>query len=189
MTEQSPNRSGLAALKLRWHLALRGILHLWVKSRVLPDASGETGAEPGKPVCYVMDDYALSSILILDKCCERLALPRPLHPVNGLEQSEDRGYAVLKRLQGLFIRRPSTRRSSAVLKRLVEAHYADSELDVQLVPVTVFIGRAPDKSTGLAKILFAPNWEVAGRFRRLFSTLINGRQTLVQFSRPISLRA
>ena len=50
------------------------------------------------------------------------------------------------------------------------------------------MGRAPEKANGFAKILFAENWEVAGRSRRLFSTLINGRDTLVQFSRPISLQ-
>jgi glycerol-3-phosphate O-acyltransferase len=188
MNDFAPHGSRLAALKLRWQLLLRGILHLWVKSRVLPDAAGETGVANGKRVCYVMEDYALSSVLILDKCCEQLALPRPLHPIESLERSERRSYAVLKRMQGIFIRRPSTRRSSEVLKRLVEASYENPELDIQLVPVTVFVGRAPDKSTALAKILFAPNWEVAGRFRRLVSTLINGRNTLVQFSRPISLR-
>jgi glycerol-3-phosphate O-acyltransferase len=185
---QADRRAYHHRLQLRWKLMLRGILHLWVNSRELPDALGQTGAQPGKPVCYVMDDYALSSLLILDKCCEKLALPRPLHPIAGLEQSEDRSYAVLKRMQGIFVRRPSTRRSSEVLKRLVDACYADPKLDIQLVPVTVFVGRTPDKSTGLAKILFAPNWEVAGRFRRFFSTLINGRNTLVQFSRPISMQ-
>ncbi|MFT5770373.1 MAG: glycerol-3-phosphate O-acyltransferase, partial [Lysobacterales bacterium] len=65
---------------------------------------------------------------------------------------------------------------------------ADRSLDIMLVPVTVLVGRAPDKSAGLAKIMFAENWEVAGRTRRLFGTLINGRDTLVQFSRPISLQ-
>jgi glycerol-3-phosphate O-acyltransferase len=188
MSDSGDPKHLMMRIRMRWKLLLRGILHLWVKSRVLPDALGEIGVEHGQPVCYVMDDYALSSVLILDKCCEQQTLARPLNPVIGLDGTEPRAYAVLKRLQGIFVKRPSTRRSSAVLKRLVKMSYDNPELDIQLVPVTVFVGRAPDKATGLAKIIFAENWEVAGRFRRFISTLINGRDTLVQFSRPISLR-
>jgi glycerol-3-phosphate O-acyltransferase len=188
MTEPYQHTRLRDRLALQWGLALRGVLHLWVKSRALPDALGETGAAPGRPVCYVMEEYALSSVLILDRCCEQHALARPLHPLAGLDIPERRSYAVLKRMRGIFLRRPSTRRSSVVLKRLVERCYEDPALDVQLVPVTVFVGRAPDKATGLAKILFSEHWEVGGRLRRFVTTLFNGRDTLVQFSRPISLR-
>ena len=146
------------------------------------------GAAAGTPVCYVLDDYALSSVLILDKVCEQNGLARPLHAISGLEKTERRAYAVLRRLKGFLIMRPSTRRSSDVLKRLVDQCYADPNVDIQLVPVTIFVGRAPDKTSGFAKTLFAENWQIAGRTRRLFSTLINGRDTLVQFSRPISLQ-
>jgi glycerol-3-phosphate O-acyltransferase len=177
----------LMSVRLRWHLALRAILHVWVKTRALPDATGEMGAKEGQAVCYVMDNYALSSVLILDQVCEQYGLARPLYAIPGLEATEHRAYAVLRRLKGILIRRPSTRRSSDVLNRLVSQCDANPDLDVLLVPVTVFVGRIPDKSTGLAKILFAENWQVAGRFRQFFSTLINGRDTLVQFSRPISL--
>ncbi|NND44304.1 MAG: glycerol-3-phosphate 1-O-acyltransferase PlsB [Xanthomonadales bacterium] len=174
-------------LRLRWHLLLRGILHWWVKARAMPDADGNMGVNADGPVCYVMDEYALSSVLILDRVCEQHSLPRPLLPMEGLE-GERRSYAVLRRLKGLLIRHPSTRRASDVLRRLVDLSYANPEFDIRIVPVTVFVGRAPDKTKGVAKILFAENWEVAGRTRRLFGTLINGRDTLVQFSRPISLR-
>jgi glycerol-3-phosphate O-acyltransferase len=169
-------------------LLLRAILHLWIRARVLPDADGGLGVAPGGAVCYVMADYALSSILILDRACEDLQLDRPLLPISDLQPAEPRAYAVLRRLRGLIIRRPSTRRSSEVLRRLVEYSAEHPETNISLVPVSVFVGRAPDKETGVAKIMFAENWEVAGRFRRFLGTLINGRDTVVQFSRPISLR-
>lgn len=188
MTANAKLQSLASSIRIHWQLLLRWILHRWVKTRALPDVDGGMGAAPGKPVCYIFDDYALSSVLILDQVCEQQGLPRPLHAIRRLENTEHRSYAVLRRLQGFLIRRPSTRRSSQVLKRLVEQSYQHPELDIQLVPVTVFVGRAPDKATGLAKILFAEDWQVAGRTRRLFSTMINGRDTLVQFSRPISLR-
>lgn len=180
--------SGLS-LRLRWQLLLRWILHLWVRARVLPDSQGDVGAPRGKPVCYVMHDYALSSVLILDRCCEQQALPRPLFPVPGVESRARRSYAVLRRMRGLLIRRRTARRSSDFLRELLEFSYAHPEQDIHVVPVTVFIGRAPDKTTGFAKVLFSENWQVGGPFRRLMGTLINGRDTLVQFSRPVSLQA
>ena len=151
-----------STVRIRWHLLLRAILHWWVNARALPDLDGAFGVQPGKPVAPpvgparepVMDDYALSSVLILDRICQQQGIARPLYPMEGI-QGENRAYAVLRRLKGLIIRRPSTRRSSDVLKRLVDLSYAQPELDIQLVPVTIFVGRAPDKTSGFAKVLFA----------------------------------
>ena len=52
---------------------MRNILHLWVKSKAIPDTAGQIGAKAGKPVCYVLGDHALSSLQILDKSCEEQA--------------------------------------------------------------------------------------------------------------------
>jgi glycerol-3-phosphate O-acyltransferase len=168
-------------------LLLRWILHIWVRARVLPDPFTDSGIDPDKPTCYVLDTYAMSSVLILDRCCQQLGLHRPLHPIPGKPVDNPRSYATLRRLKGLLVRHPSTRRSSDMLKSLVEQCFEDASVDIQLVPVTILVGRSPDKETGLAKILFSENWEVAGRFRRLISTLINGRSTFVHYSRPISI--
>jgi len=135
-----------------------------------------------------MDSYALSSILILDRCCEKQSLSRPLLPVPGIPEGPGRSYAVLKRLKGLIFRRPDPRRHSAMLQLMIEQTWADPKLDIQLVPVTVLVGQRPGKDSGFARAIFAENWEIAGRMRRLFSTLVNGRKTFVQFSRPISLQ-
>ena len=175
-------------VKLRWSLLLRWILCLWVKPRIQPDPDGKTGISGDQPVCYVMDFYALSSVLILDKCCERQKLARPLLPVDGVEQGPKRSYAALKRLKGLFFRRPDPRRHSAMLETMVEKSWADPQLDIQLVPVTVMVGQRPSVDSGFTRIIFSENWELASRFKRFLSTLVNGRRTFVQFSRPISLQ-
>ncbi|MCJ7814674.1 MAG: glycerol-3-phosphate 1-O-acyltransferase PlsB, partial [Xanthomonadales bacterium] len=90
--------------------------------------------------------------------------------------------------KGLFIRRTEVRSHSETLKRLVEEVCDGRVNDIHLVPVTVLIGRAPDKETGLAKIFFTESWDIGGRFWRLINSLVNGRHTIVQFSNPISLR-
>jgi len=178
----------IAKFKLRWYLILRAILSLWVKPRIQADVDGNFGAESGKPVCYVMDSYALSSILILDKCCEQQNLARPLLPISGIAQSPCRSYAALKRLKGLFVRSPDPRRHSKMLQLVLESCWANPELDVQLVPITVLVGQRPSKDSGFTRIIFAENWEIGSRFRRFIGTLVNGRKTFVQFSRPISLQ-
>ena len=188
MTSDSPKIGFFAKLKLQWFLMLRAILHLWVKAKTLPQPFEDLDLNLDVPVCYVIDSYALSSLLILDRSCEQLNLPRPLWPMESPAGTEPRSYLALRRKKGLIVRRTEVRSHSETLKRLVENVCEDKLEDIHLVPVTVLIGRAPDKETGLAKIFFTESWEIGGRFWRFFNSLVNGRHTLVQFSNPISLR-
>jgi len=180
-----------AALRMRWLMMWRAVLHWWVRSKILPEPFDDISIDPDKPVCYVLESYALSSLLILDKCCEQLDLPRPYDPLVLEGTVKKRSYLALKRKEGVFIMRTKARSHSEMLEKLVNYVASDEgseSRDVQLIPVTVLVGRAPDKETGLAKILFSESWEVAGRLRRLLSTLVNGRNTFVRFSPPVSLR-
>ncbi len=188
MSKQEQLTTLITGLKLRWYLLLRTILSFWVKPRVQADADGNFGVDDGRPVCYVLDSYALSSVLILDKYCEQQGLARPLLPIPAIPESPPRSFAVLKRLKGIFFRSPDPRRHSKMLQIVTEKCWADSDLDMQLIPVTVLVGQRPSRNSGFTRILFAENWEIGGRFRRLLSLLVNRRKTFVQFSRPISLQ-
>jgi len=188
MSNQEQLTTLITRLKLHWYLLLRSILCLWIKPRVQADADGNIGIDDGRPVCYVMDSYALSSVLILDKYCEQRGLARPLLPIPSMPEGPPRSFAVLKRLKGIFFRRPDPRRHSRMLQIVTEKCWADSELDMQLIPVTVLVGQRPSRNSGFTRILFAENWEIGGRFRRFLSLLVNRRKTFVQFSRPISLQ-
>ena len=70
MAEREKQITLIAKLTLSWQMTLRWVLGLWVRPRVQADADGNIGVGDDKPVCYVLDSYALSSVLILDKCCE-----------------------------------------------------------------------------------------------------------------------
>ena len=188
MSKEFPKIGFLASLRLRWYLLLRAVQHTWVKAKSLPLPFEDLDIDPEKPVCYVIDSYSLSSLLILDQSCEQLNLPRPLWPMTVEQGIESRAYLALRRKQGLIVRHTTPRSHSATLKRLVDSVCAGNEADIQLLPVTVLIGRKPDKETGLAKIFFTESWEIGGRIKRFFGSLINGRNTIVQFSPPISLR-
>ena len=188
MTTDSPKIGFFARLRLQWFLLLRAILHLWVKAKTLPEPFSDLDLDLDKPVCYVIDSYALSSLLILDRACEELKLPRPLWPLQADSLDEPRSYLALRRQKGLFIRRTEVRSHSESLKGLVEKVCSEEVQDIHLIPVTVLIGRAPDKETGLAKIFFTESWEIGGRIWRFLNSLINGRHTMVQFSNPISMQ-
>lgn len=188
MSTDIPEIGFLASLRLRWYLLLRAVLHWWVKAKSLPSPFEDLEIDLQKPICYVIDTYSLSSVLILDKSCEELNLPRPLWPMAGVKGFEARSYLALRRKKGLIIRRTTPRRHSETLKKMIDRICGGDDLDIQLLPATILIGRAPDKETGLAKIFFTESWELGGRIRRLVSSLINGRNTIVQFSPPIILR-
>ena len=188
MSTEIPKIGFIASLKLRWYLLLRAILHWWVKAKSLPSPFEDLDIDLQKPVCYVIDSYSLSSLLILDKACEDLKLPRPLWPMPAAQGFEPRSYLALRRKKGLIIRRTTPRSHSETLKRMVDRVCDADEPDIQLVPATILIGRAPDKETGLAKIFFTESWEIGGRISRFISSVINGRSTIVQYSPPISLR-
>ncbi len=188
MSTDYPELGIFASLRLRWYLLLQSVLHWWVKAKILPSPFEDLDIDLDKPVCYVIDSYALTSLLILDKSCEKLGLPRPLWPLVQQKGTVPRAYLALRRKKGLIIRRTTPRSHSETLKKMVGQVSSGEEPDIQLVPVTVLIGRAPDKETGLAKIFFTESWEIGGRINRFINSLINGRSTMVQYSPPISLR-
>ncbi len=187
MSEAGRSPSLLQRLYATWLGFLRWLLHLWVRSNVLPEHLGELEIDPDRPIIYVLDTYALTSLLIVDKICRDLDWPRLRKPVFIGDTALKRSFASNRRPTGLFIRRPEKRRHSPILRQLLLETDPEHLADVQIVPVTVLIGRAPQNEDSFFKILFSENWDLGGRFRRLFSTLVNGRATMVQFGKPLLL--
>ncbi len=74
------------------------------------------------------------------------------------------------------------------LRRLIRHVQESPDEDVQLLPVAIFLGRAPAREHSWVKLLLAEDWAIAGRLRRLLSMLFHGRDTLVKLSEPVSLR-
>ena len=75
---------------------------------------------------------------------------------------------------------------SAGLSRLLNAHRLAPGQDVQLVPVSIRRSRAGTAVGGFR--LFSEHWALVGRFRRLLAILLNGRDTVVQFSPSFPVR-
>jgi glycerol-3-phosphate O-acyltransferase len=181
-----------------WAQVLGKLLEPWIGLTIEPPVPAEL--IDGRPVCYVVEDYGLSDAVVLERACREAGLPSPLRPLPGDPLGRKRAYLALSRRNAgsTFSRAaqlaqnkpaPPVKRHSDSLARLLQAHRADPALDVQLVPVSIFVGRAPDKNNGWFSVLFSENWTLVGRFRRLLAILLNGRNTLVRFAKPVGLRS
>ncbi len=187
MPQRSRYRRFLLIIQAIWFSLLRRLLHLWVRARVVPEDLGELELDPDLPTFYVLDNSALSSVLITDHLCRTQGWHRLHRGFKAGDIHLPRSYGADRRYRGLFVRTPERQRHDPIIRQLVDQASAQRGLKIQVVPVTVLIGRAPDNEAGFLKILFSENWELGGRVRRLFATLINGRATMVQFGQPIRL--
>ena len=165
---------------------LRRLLYLIVRTRVTPEEAALLGVDAQKPLCYVLQDRHLSSLLVLEEEAMRLGLPSALAAIGS--GFPVRGRAVFSVI--LNVNPLSTRRAepSATLTQMTGTLLRDPAQDVQLVPVTILWGRSPKSQDSLVKALFADAWASVGSLRQLLIIALHGRQTRVSFGAPISLR-
>ncbi|MFT3754846.1 MAG: glycerol-3-phosphate 1-O-acyltransferase PlsB [Pseudoxanthomonas sp.] len=187
---ERPRRPAQAAKRPLWARLLGRLLDPWLGIRIEPETPAELVDD--RPVCYVLENYGLSNALILDRACREAGLPPPLSPLPGDLVGRKRAYVALSRRNvGPLLPDVSNghgKTHSESLAQLLQSHRANPALDVQLVPVSIFVGRAPDRSSGWFSVLFSENWVIVGRFRRLLALLLNGRNTIVRFAAPVSVR-
>jgi glycerol-3-phosphate O-acyltransferase len=168
-----------------WARLLSALLHPWIRLRVeQPEARA---FDPSRPWCYVLEREGLSYELILDQACRESGLPGPFEPPAGLPRK--RAAFVLTRRRTLpFGRRDRAVADTSTLDDLIGRAVADPAFDCQLVPVSIFVGRAPDRSQGWFRVLFSEHWAVTGWFQRALAIMFNGRNTWVRFAQPVALR-
>ncbi|SFK60776.1 glycerol-3-phosphate acyltransferase [Rhodanobacter glycinis] len=182
MTADSPARS-----RTPWWFRVGGqLLEPWVRIRREP-AEPTSLLQAGTPVCYVIERDGFSDMQILERACREAGLPSPMQPLAGTRRR--RSVFALAHRDGRLLGRNRHRSPNEPLGQLTRALEADPERDIQIVPVSIYVGRAPTRESGWFSVLFSENWVVVGRFRRLLALLLNGRDTVVQFSAPVSMRA
>jgi glycerol-3-phosphate O-acyltransferase len=136
-----------------------------VRVTIKPDDAAAAIAARPRPVCYVLARESKPDLAVLSIVCASLKLPSPDKACFAMGAHPPRRLA-----------------------QLIAAAAADTRVDADLVPVTVFWGRAPHKEASVWRLLFAEDWVLVGRFRKFLSVLVNGRNTLVDFGDPLRLR-
>src|SRR5690554_3705867 len=165
----------------------RKILFLWVRTDVSGNSIEALGLSPEKPVCYVLQYSSLSSRLVLEQEVIRANLPgatTSLPVKNGPSHS----FFFLYRRVGRSFRKRQAPVPTPEFQALVRYGLENPEKDVQIVPVSLFWGRSPDKEKSLLKLLLSDTWAVAGRLQKFLIILVHGRNTYVQFNKPLPLK-
>ncbi len=166
---------------------LHRLLALWVRFKVVPEDAGVRLRGRGHPVCYVLERRSAADLAVLQNVCARFKFPRPGKRLAGAGGTLH-SYFYLSRLRGFWNERLD-RRPPPQIAQLLRSLDADPDLDVDLVPVAVYWGRAPQREKSWFQLLLGENWALTTRLRKVLQVLFNGRDTRVEFEEPISLRS
>ena len=176
------------ALRTPLNYIARKILYCWIKTDVLLSHEDIAYDNPDKPVIYVLDARSWANLLVLEQECQKLNLPLPLEHINNADFKHwHRVYTVADK-QPLKAWLQNKNKRSRMLIGLLQVLRQHPQQDIQFIPVTIFWGRPISKQKHWLNVLFSETWGIAGRTRRFFSILFNGKNTLVQFSSPVSFR-
>ena len=162
------------------------IFAVWARPHIQPEQPSDLIADTDAEVCYVLESGGLADTLALEQACSKHGLLSPTASLVFGDADESSSNVVLRRMRGLLLRRRSSRGSTR-LNRLVEAATKTNGKELLLIPVAIYWGRSPDKERSLFKLLFSENWDVMGRTRKFFATVLHGRNTLLRFSEPLTL--
>lgn len=166
---------------------LMRIVAKWVKPTSTPE-NPQTLLNSDLPIIYVLKTGGIEDFTALASVCDTHQLPHPRSELVYGELRLRRRTLTLQRTPPFGIGK-AHQSIPKTLRNLVDAAMAGDGpvAECQIVPVSVFWGRAPDREDSLWRQMFSETWEIAGRTNKLFSTIIYGRQTLVSFSEPLSL--
>jgi glycerol-3-phosphate O-acyltransferase len=171
---------------------LRRFFRLWVRAAVQPAEPLPALASPAMPVCYVLERDSVADLAVLCNVSAKLKLPMPEKRSSHRPVEQQRSHFDVGRRRR-FWDASHARKPPPYLLALVEAQLenggADGSRDVLLVPTAVYWGRAPQKEGSWLRLLFAENWELTTRARKLIAVLVNGRNVMVEMGEPISLRS
>ena len=174
--------AGRIARPLYW---LAGkIFSIWARPAIQPESPAELFTDSGAAICYVLETGGLADLLALERACKLHNLPSPTAPLDFGGIHESRRVVALRVLEGQFIRRLSPQ-GSRRLRRLIDASGAGEQQALLLIPVAIYWGRSPDKERSVFKLLFSENWDIVGRTRKFFATVMHGRNTLLRFSHAL----
>lgn len=173
---------------------LRKILFLWVKTEVKGIEEDSLQLDPKKPVCYVLQYRSLSARLVLEQVCLKSKLPSSQKVLKIGDRKIKRSTVFLYQPQGKLLNQRQTPTISGRLKQIFHdiaeqtGEDTDNLLDVQLVPVSLFWGRSPEKEKSWLKLLLSDGWSVPNHLKQFFIVLLHGRRTLVEFNQPLSVQ-
>ncbi|MGO1616917.1 MAG: glycerol-3-phosphate 1-O-acyltransferase PlsB [Oceanisphaera sp.] len=165
---------------------LRPIISVLVNHKSLPvDPVAELAIDLEQPIVYVLKTASISDLLTLELCCAKLALPSPFSPLIINHTAQPR-VICLDKPASLARRTRSATPYLAEFNQLLNAQQ-HSTTPIQLVPVSLFWGRAPGREGDAASSLSITRSRSPNALRKALIVLLKGRENRVRFSAPLLL--
>lgn len=179
------NIAGFISRPIYW--AFGKVFSIWARPAIQPEAPAEYITDSNAAVCYVLETGGLADVLALEKACALNGMPSPTESFEFCGVRESRRFIVMRQLSGFWPRRRSVT-GSRRLRRLVEGADQCAQ-ELLFIPVAIYWGRSPEKEHSVFKLLLSENWDIIGRTRKFFVTLLHGRNTLLRFSHALPIRS
>lgn len=178
----------MSILRSFFYFLLKLPLRLLVRSKIVQDAESSVETQT-RPLFYVVSHKSASDLLILQEACKKQELPDPLSKITINNKVFDRTLC-LEKPNSVFSW-CKTKQTTALHQGLeiLNQHNINKELDAQLIPVNLIWGRIPTQEKNNANVSSllaeqaAPTW-----LQKFFIVLFLGRDSLVRYSQPLSLR-
>lgn len=159
------------------------LLYLRVKVEFSPTKLKSLEIDPDIPFVYVLSTESTVSRSILREEIKRGNLPEPV--IKNDEFGLNKSILASEKVVGIWNRKTDYKEFEKQLTGTIELIQKDPKKQLQLIPIAVFLGRAPNRDHGFFKVIFSEKWGITGRFRKFISFLIHGKHTLVRLSQPI----
>ncbi len=163
------------------------LLYLWIRTDVI-QYGGIEAEDENTVIVYVVESRSWSDLLVLEHECKILNITTPRSRIDHPALKKWHHVYTVAQVKSLKVWLKQKTKRSTMLCGIQQALNENPELDVLFVPVVVFWGRPVLKQKHWLHVLFSDTWGLAGRTRRFFTILFNGKNTLLQFSSPISFR-
>ncbi|NJD32876.1 MAG: glycerol-3-phosphate 1-O-acyltransferase PlsB [Gammaproteobacteria bacterium] len=177
--------SDLTAMERLLLPLVRRFVALWVRPSILPDNFTEA-LHKERPVFYALEKRSVIDLAVLEYVCSERSLPMPLAPL-GSGAFLPESVLFMARRAG-FLGQRIDRRMPDALRTINGLATADPAFDADIVPVSLFWGRAPDRERSWLRLWVAEGWDIGGRFRKLLSLVVNGRNLLVLIGEPLPVQ-
>jgi glycerol-3-phosphate O-acyltransferase len=169
-------------------LAIISVPVKWlVKVNSIPtDIETELSIDKNKTIIYLLRTHSVTDQLALKMSTNALGLPKPTDNIH-IAGYELPACLFLQQRRSLLTQKVKMSSITDDVTRLFQIHRDNPQLDLQIVPVSIFWGRAPGrKLSGWSDVIahqVSPSW-----LRKFFIVLFLGRDNFVCYSKAVSSR-
>jgi len=159
---------------------LRKAIRPFVRYNIELDSSLSLKELQNSNIFFVIPEPSISDLIALDFCCSELKILSPMSPISTIQKH-----------RFTYLRLPKFNRKEQKIKRSnaknLEKVINLDQIKLQLIPVSFYWGKHPDKQKSFFKILFSQSWRVSSPLKKIFRILFHGRSLTIQFQMSLDL--